>query len=121
MSVSQPASAKKPLLSDRNYTILKHAAAIGLPAAGALYFTFAQIWHLPHAEDVTGSIAAVNVFLGAFMGVSQASYNGSDAKYAGAIEITNDGTKKVYSLNLNTVPEDLDKMTDATFKVNTPS
>ena len=118
MSVSSQAPAKKPLLSDLSYTVVKHAAAIGLPAVGALYFALAQIWHLPKAQDVIGSIAAINTFLGAFMGVSQASYNGSDAKYAGAIEVTNDGTKKVYSLNLNTDPEDLDKMDDATFKIN---
>jgi len=118
MSVSQPAPSKKPLLSDLSYSVIKHAAAIALPAAGALYFALAQIWHLPKAQDVLGSIAAVNVFLGGVMGLSQASYNGSDAKYAGAIEVTNDGTKKVYSLNLNTDPEDLDKMNDATFKIN---
>lgn len=99
MSSSSPTvPAKRPLLSDRNYSILKHIAAIGLPAAGALYFALAGIWHFPNAEQVVGSIAAVNVFVGGLMGLSQASYNSSsNAGYLGDLEITHvgDGIQQV--------------------------
>ncbi len=95
---SQATPPRRPLLSDRNYSILKHVAAIGLPAAGALYFALAGIWNFPNAEQVVGSIAAVNVFLGGFMGVSQVSYNASDAAgYLGDLNVTHmpDGTKQL--------------------------
>lgn len=91
MSSSPVAPVRRPLLSDRNYSILKHTAAIGLPAAGALYFALAGIWHLPDAEEVIGTITAVNVFLGALMGVSQVSYNAAGAGYLGDLEITHLG------------------------------
>jgi len=73
MSNSSETQGKRPLLSDRNYTILKHISAIGLPSVGALYFALASLWHLPSAEQVVGSIAAVNVFMGGLMGAAQSS------------------------------------------------
>lgn len=122
MSASTQAPAPPPVrrafFSDLSYTVLKHTAAVVLPAAGALYFALAQIWHLPHAADVVGSIAALNTFIGGAVVVSSASYNNSNAKYDGAIVKTEDESgKTTYSLNLNTAVEDLDKMKDVLFRV----
>lgn len=114
---SQDTSARKPMLSNQRYDVLKHVAAIGLPALSALYFTLSQIWHLPKTEEVMGTISAVNVFLGAFVGVSNMNYNNSEAKYVGAIEVTDTGSKKTFSLNLKDDPEALQTMKSATFKV----
>jgi len=111
---------KRPLLSDRKYTILKHISAIGLPSVGALYFALASLWHLPNAEQVVGSIAAVNVFMGGLMGVSQASYNASDAKYSGDLLVgeTVDGFKTIQvAMNSEAAAHALDTQTDAKFKV----
>ena len=98
MSASFPpptvtAPPKKPLLSDRAYNILKWLAAVALPAAGALYFSFAQIWGLPRAEEVVGSIASLNAFFGIILGFSVKSYNNSEVKYDGDFELehTEDG------------------------------
>lgn len=117
MSVSSLPS-KTPLLSNAVYNALKHIAAVVLPASNALYFALAQVWHFPNIEQVMATLAAVNTFVGVFVGVSNLSYNKSDGKYVGAIEVTDDGSKKTYSLNLNSAPEDLEKMQEATFKVN---
>jgi hypothetical protein len=120
MSNSSETQGKRPLLSDRYYTILKHISAIGLPSVGALYFALASLWHLPNAEQVVGSIAAVNVFMGGLMGVSQASYNASDAKYAGDLLVgqTEDGFKTIQvAMNSEAAAHALDTQTDAKFKV----
>lgn len=120
MSGSSPLHAKA-LLSNSSYDALKKSTTVALPALGALYFALAQIWHLPKPEEVVGSIAAVNVFLGVLMGVSTKSYNKSDARYSGVIEVSSppDGAKKLFSLNLAAEPEDLEKMDEVTFRVNT--
>jgi hypothetical protein len=110
-------AAKKPLLSDKTYTTLKHGAAIILPALSALYFTLAQVWHFPDTAQVMATIAAVNTAVGALMGVSSLSYNSSDAKYAGNLIRTETPDTINYTLALNHDAPGLDKMQEATFKV----
>ena len=63
------------MLSNRIYDILKYIALIALPAAGTLYFTLSQIWGLPYGEEVVGTIAAVDTFLGTLLQISTAIYN----------------------------------------------
>lgn len=63
------------MLSNRIYDILKYIALIALPASGALYFTLSQIWGLPYGEEVVGTIAAVDTFLGTLLQISTAIYN----------------------------------------------
>lgn len=117
--LSPPPTSSTPLLNDKFYNVLKHVAAIGLPAVSALYYALAQIWHLSHPGQIMASISAVNVFIGALVGVSNVQYNKSDAKYVGNLEVIDTGDKKTYSLNLNSDPQDIENMTDATFKVTT--
>ena len=62
-------------MSDKTYDILKFVAQILLPALGTLYFALAQIWDLPLAEEIVGTITAVDAFLGAVLGISTANYN----------------------------------------------
>jgi hypothetical protein len=64
-------------MSNETYDVLKWIAQIGLPALGALYFALAQIWALPYREEIVGTIVAVDVFLGAFLGISTSQYNKS--------------------------------------------
>ena len=61
-------------MSDRTYQVLKWIALILLPALGTLYFAIAQIWGLPYAEQIVGTITAVDTFLGCLLGVSTSSY-----------------------------------------------
>jgi hypothetical protein len=117
MSQSPPTPRNMLLMSDKLYNILKHAAAIGFPALSALYYTVAQIWGIPDTKEVMGTISAVNVFVGALVGVSYVKYNNSGAKYVGALEVIDSGDKKTFSLNLNSDPESLEQLSEATFKV----
>lgn len=63
------------MLTNKTYDVLKWIAQIVLPALGALYFGFSQIWGLPFGEEVVGTIAVVDTFLGALLGISTAQYN----------------------------------------------
>ena len=64
-------------LSNSTYNILKWIAQILLPALGTLYFALSKIWGFPYAAEVVGTIAAVDTFLGAVLGISTVKYNAS--------------------------------------------
>lgn len=61
-------------MSDKMYDVLKWIALILLPALGTLYFAIANIWGLPYAEEIVGTITAIDAFLGALLGISTSSY-----------------------------------------------
>lgn len=62
-------------LSNRTYDVLKWIAQILLPALGTLYFALSKIWGFPYATEVVGTIAAIDTFLGAVLGISTLEYN----------------------------------------------
>lgn len=62
-------------MTNKTYDIMKFMAQILLPALGTLYFALASIWGLPYAEQIVGTITAVDTFLGAILGISTANYN----------------------------------------------
>lgn len=106
-------------LSNGVYNVLKYIAQIVLPAFGTLYFALSQIWGLPNGENVVGTIVALDAFIGVVLGYSTYSYNNSEAKYDGSIEVEELGAgNKAYSLVLNSDPEDIDDMKQVVFKVN---
>jgi hypothetical protein len=45
-----------------------------LPALGTLYFALAGIWGFPYGEQVVGTITAIDMFLGALLGISNMQY-----------------------------------------------
>ena len=61
-------------LSDTLYNVLKYIAQIVLPALATLYFALSKIWGLPYGEEVVGTISAIDVFLGAILGISSMNY-----------------------------------------------
>jgi hypothetical protein len=61
-------------MSNKVYDVLKFIAQILLPAIGTLYFALARIWDLPYAEQIVGTITAVDAFLGALLGISSIQY-----------------------------------------------
>lgn len=63
------------MMNDKLYKILKWIAMIFLPAMGTMYFALAGIWGFPYAEQVVGTITAVDTFLGVILGISTAQYN----------------------------------------------
>lgn len=62
-------------IPDKVYDVLKWIAQILLPAIGTLYFTLASIWGFPNAENVIGTIIAIDTFIGVCLQVSTVQYN----------------------------------------------
>lgn len=101
------------------YDVLKRIAQIYLPAAGTLYFAIAGIWNLPAAEQVTGTVVAVDTFLGILLGISSATYASSGAKYSGTFVLEPGETG--LTLRLKDVDsEALTTKDEVTFKVVSP-
>lgn len=72
-------------LSNALYDKLKFFVQVVDPALAALYIGLSQLWGLPNAEGVAGTIALVGTFLGVFLGVSARQYDG-----AGDLLVTTD-------------------------------
>lgn len=62
-------------ISNKTYDFLKWVAQILLPGIGTLYFALAGIWNLPLADQIVGTITAIDAFLGLLLGISTAKYN----------------------------------------------
>lgn len=62
-------------MNDKVYNILKWIAQLLLPAIGTLYFALAGIWGFPYAEEIVGTITAVDTFLGVVLGLSSMTYH----------------------------------------------
>ena len=63
------------IMSDKVYDVLKWIAQYLLPASATLYFALANIWGFPYAEQVVGTISAIDTFLGVMLGISTIQYN----------------------------------------------
>ena len=63
------------MLNDKVYDVLKWAALVVLPAIATLYTALAGVWGLPYAQEIPATITAVDLFIGALLGVSTAQYN----------------------------------------------
>lgn len=62
-------------MSDKTYDVLKWIAQILVPAISALYFGLAGIWGFPYGEEIVGTLAVIDTFLGVILGISTAQYN----------------------------------------------
>jgi hypothetical protein len=115
---------KEPFLSSKMYDVLKFIAQILLPALGTLYLAIGALYHLTGAfepEKVTGVIFAVDTFLGVCLGISTKTYNNSDAKYHGSMDLQDNGDgKQVVTLNLQKSPQVLGTQGDILLKNNLP-
>lgn len=62
-------------LTNKTYDILKWVCLILLPALSTLYWSLSGIWGWPYTEQIIGTIAAVETFLGVIIGISTRTYN----------------------------------------------
>ena len=62
-------------LSNDLYDKLKWVAMILLPAVSVLYLALAGLWNLPYPEQISGTVMAIDTFLGAILGISTNNYN----------------------------------------------
>lgn len=51
-------------MTSKAYDAIKFTALVILPGLGALYFGVAQVWGLPYAEQVVGTITLLDTFVG---------------------------------------------------------
>src|SRR5436190_14082654 len=93
------------VLQPKAYDFLKKLAQIWLPAVGTLYFALAAIWGLPAADKVTGTIIALDTFLGVMLNISKNQYVASGAVYDGSVKViqNTEGAAARFSLD----PQDL--------------
>jgi hypothetical protein len=113
-----PVPTKGFIMGDAIYQKTKFLVQIVLPALSTLYFTLGAVWGLPGVEQVIGTLAALATFFGVMLGLSNKTYNASEAKYVGVINVQeNDVGKTVYSLDLNGAPEELLQKKEVIFKI----
>lgn len=105
-------------LNNKTYDVIKWIAQYFIPAAGTLYAALSKIWGFPYGSEVVGTLSAIDIFLGAILGISSANYSGE-----GTLEIHADAetNKDVYQLMLNVPVESLADRDSVIFKVNKDS
>ena len=110
-------------VSNGTYDKLKTTAQVILPAVGALYFGLSQIWGLPNGEQVVGTIAIIDTFLGVLLTALSKNYVSSGAAFDGEVVVEDamvEGEmKKVFGLEFDNAPspDELSQKDSITFKV----
>jgi hypothetical protein len=93
------------MITGKLYDTLKFLAQIVFPALGTLYFTLAGIWGLPAAEQIVGTIVAIDTFLGVVLQISSVKFAAHTAKGILNVEKTSTGGK-TFNLELAGDPEE---------------
>lgn len=105
------------LLSNKAYNILKPIAQIWLPALAVFYITIAPYWGLPKQEEVAGTIMALDLLLGAVLGLSSRQYQNSDARFDGSIVVSTDEEEMTSDVNIRLDPAAVMDKDEVTVKV----
>lgn len=61
-------------MNNQTYDILKRVALIIIPALATFVSAAGIVWGIPYTNEITATITAFGVFLGAALGVSSANY-----------------------------------------------
>lgn len=61
-------------MNNQNYDILKRVALIVVPALATFVNAIGIVWAIPYTNEVTATITAFGVFLGAALGISSKNY-----------------------------------------------
>lgn len=108
-----------PQFSNKMYDRLKYVALVLLPASSALYFGLGQIWGFPKIEEVIGTVAVIDTFLGMLLRQSNQNYKNSDARFDGEINVLEDEGDPVFSVSVGDNPQQvLEEKDEVTLKVN---
>ena len=74
-------------MNNQTYDILKRIALIVVPALATFVNAVGIVWSVPYTSEVTATITAFGVFLGAALGVSSANY---EPETHGSLVVTKD-------------------------------
>lgn len=96
------------MITGKLYDYLKWLTQVVLPAVGTLYVALAALWSLPAALEVSGTILAIDAFLGVLLGISQVNYN-KQIEPGGTLFVAPDG-RRTFTLNERTM--DLENLGD---------
>ena len=61
-------------LSNETYDLLKKIAWYFLPALATLWLTIGKIWGIPYTTEIGATLTAIDVFIGACLGISSKNY-----------------------------------------------
>ena len=62
------------IIPSKVYDVLKWVCMIVLPAIATLWFTLGKVWGFPYLGEIEATIVAIDTFLGAILGISNANY-----------------------------------------------
>lgn len=107
------------LMDSALYDVLKYFDMIILPLFSTLYIILGLVWDFPNVKQVVGISVGIQLLLGFFLMRSSDKFMKNEFKYDGDIVITQgtDG-KKIYTLQLNGHPSELDDKKEVFFKIN---
>lgn len=61
-------------MTNKTYDILKYVALLIMPSLATFVNAVGIVWGIPHTNEVTATITALGVFLGAALGISSKNY-----------------------------------------------
>lgn len=69
------------VLKNKVYDLLKWMTLILIPAISVLYLAMANIWGLPYGTEVVATLAAIDLFLAAILGISTNTFKVMNPMY----------------------------------------
>lgn len=101
------------VLNSKVYDCLKWIAQYFLPALATLWIALAKVWGLPYGSEIGATLSALDLFLGAILGISSHNYKGD-----GSIVVNEtDPTKDVYTLEYDGDINEIAEKKSVTFTV----
>lgn len=84
------------------YDGLRRTVEFVFPGVGALYFALAELWGLPYANEIVGTLAALAVFGGVLLAMSRKTYNKTGQYDGEIVPDANEAGELTYRFQLNT-------------------
>lgn len=112
--------SQEPLLSNRNYDILKFVVSILLPGLATFYLGLDQLWNLPYEIQISGTITAASMLLGLLLRTTSRKYADQPVEYDGELFAVKNGsepTDLLLSLDSEEQAEQIRQKGAVTFKV----
>lgn len=100
--------------SNKTYDQLKWFAQYFVPALTTFWLALGKIWSFPYTVEIGATLSAIDIFLGALLGISKKNYKGDGTMVVN----TEDPEKDVYTLNFNGDVSEIAEKKSVTFMVD---
>ncbi len=101
-------------LTNEAYDGIKKLVIFVFPYLMSALFALSLIFDMPYAKSIMGFLALTTLFFGVCLLVSSTRY---EANYDGKIVITESEDKKIFALEFDGDPNELDQRGSITFKI----